>query len=594
MGGGPIPEEIIAEVLSRCSIVDVLGEHLQLRKTGNGYQALCPFHADSKPSFYVNESKGFFHCFGCGAGGNVFHFLMRARGMGFPEAVRFVAARVGVEIPDRALSQEERALRRERALLLEVNRAAADFFRSHLLGNKGAEARAYLKGRGISTQTQEIFGLGLAPSGWRGLLDHLKTKGEHFLSKAQTLGLLIRGKDGSLYDRFRGRIVFPIQEEDSSVVGFGARALGPEEPKYLNSPESPLFSKGRCLYGLHMARPIIRERDETVLVEGYMDLLALYQAGIRNAVATLGTSLTRQHLMRLKRYSSNLICVFDGDEAGSRATMRAVDLCLDLGVWGKVLRLPPEHDPDSFLKEKGEVELLKSLERAIPLMDFLVEKTQERFAQGGIEGKRKALQELLPKLRRLQDPILRDHYVALVAGRLGVSEARLEQLLREGKDEPLHLKVDMASSAGKPPASEKLLIQCLLSDPSLARGLDQGILKEMQDEQLRELAGLIWERVKREGALNDVSELFSCLESNKAGELLAELMSALNEVGDNPHRVCSDCMKDLKRRSLDRQIKHLAEMISQARECSDIHRLNELEMQRASLVLEKKRLGLSA
>lgn len=594
MGGGPIPQEIIAEVLSRCSIVEVLGEHLQLRKAGSGYQALCPFHADSKPSFYINDSKGFFHCFGCGAGGNVFHFLMRVKGMGFPEAVRFVAARVGVEVPQRALSQEERALRQERALLLEVNRVAADFFRSQLLGQQGAEARAYLKGRGISPQTQEAFGLGLAPKGWRGLRDHLKAKGGHFLSKAQALGLLVKGREGSLYDRFRGRIVFPIQEEDGSVVGFGARALGAEEPKYLNSPESPVFSKGRCLYGLHMARPMIRQRDEVVLVEGYMDLLALYQAGIRNAVATLGTSLTRQHLVRLKRYSSNLLCVFDGDEAGARATMRAVDLCLDLGVWGKVLRLPSEHDPDSFLREKGDAGFLKSLEGAVPLMDFLVEKTQERFSDKGIEGKRKALQELLPRLRRLGDPILRDHYVAFVAGRLGISEARLEQLLREEKQEPSRLGMEMANSPAKPAASEKFLIQCLLLDPSLARGLDRGILKEMQDGQLRELGELIWERLEREDAVENLSELFSCLESTESAELLAELMSALEEVGDDPQRVCQDCLKDLRRRSLDRQIKDLARMISQARERSDTRRLSELEMQKASLVLEKKRLGFSA
>jgi len=594
LGAGPIPEEIISEVLSRCSIAEVLGEHLQLRKVGNGYQALCPFHADSKPSFYVNESKGFFHCFGCGAGGNVFHFLMRARGMGFPEAVRFVAARVGVEIPERALSQEEKALRREKALLLEVNRVAAEFFRSHLLGSEGAEARTYLENRGVSPQTQQIFGLGLAPRGWRGLRDHLKARGEQLVSKAQSLGLLVKGKDGSLYDRFRHRIMFPIQEEDGSVVGFGGRALDSEEPKYLNSPESPLFSKGRCLYGLHIARGMIRERDEAVLVEGYLDLLALYQAGIRNAVATMGTSLTRQHLMRLKRYSSNLLCVFDGDEAGAKATMRAVDLCLDLGVWGKVLRLPPEHDPDSFLREKGEAELLESLKGSVSLMDFLVQKTTEHFAQGGIEGKRKALQELLPRLRRLHDPILRDHYVTVVAGKLGISEARLEQILRDGKEEPSHSRMEFAKPSGKPPASERLLIQCLLLDPSLARGLDRGILREMQDERLRELAGLIWERVEREGVPRNLSELFSCLESAEAGEVLAELMSALEEVGDNPQKVCSDCVRDLRRRSLDRQLKDLAGLISQARQCSDTHRLSQLEMQRASLVLEKKRLGLSA
>ncbi len=594
LAGGPIPEEIITEVLSRCNIVDVVGEYLQLRKVGNGYQALCPFHSDAKPSFYVSESKGFFHCFGCGAGGNVFHFLMRARGMSFPEAVRAVASRVGVGVPEKELSQEEKELRRERNLLLDVNKEAASFFRAQLLGSQGGKARAYLEQRGISSQTQELFALGWAPVGWRGLLEHLKPKGEQFIKKAHALGLLVEAKDGSFYDRFRGRIVFPIQEEDGSVVGFGARALGSEEPKYLNSPESPLFSKGRCLYGLQMARPVIRQRDEAILVEGYMDLLAIYQAGIRNAVATLGTSLTREHLMRLRRYSANLICVFDGDEAGERATMRAVDLCLDMGVWGKVLRLPQDEDPDSYVKKKGKEGFLRALDGAVSLMDFLVTKTQARYSGKGIEGKKKALEELIPRLRRLKDPILRDHYIAFVANALGVSELRVEELLREDGGIGARKTVEPTSSWEKFPTSEKLLVQCLLSDPSLAKGLDQVILKEMQNDQLRELARLIWERVERKGVPADPSELFSCLESSQAGELLAQLISGLEEVGENPQRVCQDCLKDLRRRSLDRQIKDLAGMISRARQSSDSHKLTELEGRRARLVLEKKRLGLPA
>jgi len=572
-----------------------VGEHLQLRKVGNGYQALCPFHTDSKPSFYVNESRGFFHCFGCGAGGNVFHFLMRARGMGFPEAVRFVAARVGVQVPERPLSPQEQSLRQERSRLLEVNKEAAEFFRSHLLGGQGAGARAYLEGRGLSPQTQELFGLGLAPAGWRGLRDHLNARGGQWVSRAQTLGLLVQGRDGSLYDRFRARIVFPIQEEDGSVVGFGARALGSEEPKYLNSPESPLFSKGRCLYGLQVARPFIREKDQAIVVEGYMDLLALHQAGIRNAVATLGTSLTREHVLRLRRYSGNLLCVFDGDEAGERATMRAVDICLEAGVWGKVLRLPPQHDPDSYVRERGGQELLKALDGAIPMMDFIVQKTVERFKAEGIEGKRKALQELVPRLKRLEDSILRDHYVALVASRLGISETRVEEHLRGGgRMDPVPAGIGLSRPSQKAPVAEKLLVQCLLSEPSLARGLDEGILKEMQDARLRDLARLLWEGAARETTVRDVAELLSCLDSPQTAEALADLMAGLDEVGESPHRVCEDCLRDLRRRSLERQIRDLTGMIAQARQGSDEGRLGELEALRARLVLEKKRLGVSA
>ena len=248
---GPIPEEIIADILSRASIVEVIGEHLQLRKIGNGYQGLCPFHTDSKPSFYVNEARQFFHCFGCGAGGNVFHFLMRSRGMTFPEAVRSVADRVGVRIPERELSPGERQKRDERSILLELNELAASFFRQTLRGPAGGEARGYLQRRGLTREIEESFGLGFAPVGWRGLVDHLRG-GSASLSQAESAGLIIRGKDGGYYDRFRGRLVFPIHDETGRVIGFGARTLGEDLPKYINSPESPVFSKGKNLYGLHM------------------------------------------------------------------------------------------------------------------------------------------------------------------------------------------------------------------------------------------------------------------------------------------------------------------------------------------------------
>lgn len=591
--GGPIPEEIIAEVLSRCNIVDVLGEHLQLRKVGNGYQALCPFHTDSKPSLYVNEARGFFHCFGCGAGGNVFHFLMKMRGMGFPEAVRFVAARVGVAVPEGPLSPQQQRRRQERASLLEVNREAAEFFRRHLLGPQGAEARKYLWRRGISEKIQEAFGLGLAPAGWGGLLEHLRRKGAQWVSRAETLGLLVRGREGSIYDRFRGRIVFPIQQEDGAVVGFGARALGSEEPKYLNSPESPLFSKGRCLYGLHMARPAIREMDRAILVEGYMDVLALHQAGFCNAVGTLGTSLTREHLLSLRRYSPNLVCVFDGDKAGERATLRAMDLCLEAGVWGKVLRLPPEHDPDSFVRERGKEEMDRALDGAIPLMDFFVQKVLERFGESGIEGKSKAVQELLPRLRRLKDPIVQDHYVGLVARRLGVAEGRLEELLRRPQPEHVPTRVEPRSTTRGMPTAERFLIQCLLRDPSLARGLPEDILEEMEDVRLRGLARVFWESAGQ-AAVVDAAELQARVQDPEAGQVLAELMAGLDEVGEDPDRVCEDCLRDLRRRSLDRRIRELARMIAHARHESNAQQLTDLEVERARLVLEKKRLGLSA
>lgn len=591
--GRPIPEDVIAEVLSRCSIVEILSEHLQLKRVGSGYQALCPFHADSKPSLYVNEVKGFFHCFGCGTGGNALHFLMKIRGMDFPEAVRFLASRVGVVVPEGQLSPKEQRLREDRAFLVEVNRVAASFFRRNLLGPQGEAGRKYLRDRGISERTQEIFQLGMAPRDWGGLLEHLRSKGQQWVSKAETLGLLVKGRGGSLYDRFRGRIVFPIQEESGEILGFGARALGSEEPKYLNSPESPLFSKSRCLYGLHLARGSIRELDEALVVEGYMDVLALHQAGISNAVGTLGTSLTKEHLLRLRRHSSNVVCLFDGDAAGERATLRAVDLCLEVGVWGRVIRLPAEHDPDSFLRKRGLEEMRRALEAAIPLMDFYVQKTVEKYKGADIQGKSLAVGEILHRLRRLKDPIVREHYVGVVARSVGLDQARLEELLRRHDRDPLPAKKDREAGPGAPRTVERLLVQCLLRDLSLVTALREDILEEMEDVRLRGLAAKLWELGGERDSV-DAQRLHALVQDPEEARLLAELLAGVEEVGEDPDKVCEDCIRNLRRRSLDRRIGELGRLIHEARHAREAHRLEALEAERALLVVEKKRLGMSA
>ncbi len=330
---GAIPEETIAEILRRADIAEVIGEHVALRKVGTGYQGLCPFHPDSKPSFHVNGVRQFFHCFGCGAGGNVFHFLMRLHHLTFPEAVRKIAARYGLALPEGESSPEEKRRKDQRDSLLEANDLAAKFFRRFLLGPEGEQARLYLDTRRISRETQEAFGIGLAPQGWRGLVDHLR-RSAFPLSAAEDAGLVIRRKEGGHYDRFRGRLIFPIHDEGGRVIGFGGRALTDETPKYINSPDSAVFSKGKNLYGLNLARGAIRDLDSVVVVEGYTDLLALYQAGIRNVVATLGTALTSDHLHTLKRYTDSVIHVFDGDEAGERATVRALTCASSWGSGG--------------------------------------------------------------------------------------------------------------------------------------------------------------------------------------------------------------------------------------------------------------------
>jgi DNA primase len=586
---GPIPEEILSEILSRASIVDVIGEHLPLRKVGNGFQGVCPFHADSKPSFHVNETRQFFHCFGCGAGGNVYHFLMRMHHMTFPEAVRHLAGRYGVELPERPQSPEEKRRRAEREGLFEVNELGAAFFRSSLNGSQGEAARRYLEGRGISPETTEMFDLGYAPPGWHGLVDHLK-RASVDLRSAERAGLIIPRKSKGYYDRFRDRLIFPIHDEAGRNVGFGGRTLGEDLPKYINSPDSPLFAKKRNLYGLHRARHAIRAADTAVVVEGYTDLLALHQYGVGFAVATLGTALTLDHLRTLKRHTSNIVHVFDADEAGERATLRAVDLCLDGGVWARVLRLPPGHDPDTYVREKGGEAFQDELRRAVPLLEFWIQRLTERHDIDALEGKIRVLDEMVPRLRRLGNKVAVDHYAAMTAERLGIAESRIHEMLDRGakarRQRPIELEAEDEHR------TEKLLLEAVLKEPALGRCLREEILEEFQSRSLRELGAMLAAWCERGEA--DLRKLETMAQAPELAKVLADMLAHLDEVQVDPDKICEDCLKHLKGKGLERRIRLLDQEISQARHQSDEARLRALEEQKIDLVQQKARLRMSS
>jgi DNA primase len=585
---GPIPEEIIADILRRTNIVDVIGEHLPLRKMGSGYQGLCPFHTDSKPSFNVNAARQFFHCFGCGAGGNAYHFLMRMHQMTFPEAVRLLAARSGIDLPERTLTPEERRKSAEREELLEINEKAAEFFRNSLTGPEGREARAYLENRGIPAAMQEAFGLGFAPAGWEGLVGHLRSFSVP-LPKADHAGLVIRRKEGGYYDRFRGRTIFPIHDEAGRVVGFGGRSLGDDLPKYINSPDSPIFAKRRNVYGLHKAKGAIREMDEVVVVEGYTDLLALHQFGVCHSVATLGTALTADHLRILRRFSSNVIHLFDSDEAGERATVRAVDLCLDAGVWGRVLRFPKGHDPDSYVREVGGEALGKELKKSSPLLDYWIGKTISQGDVSRLDSKLQMLEEILPKIRKLRHQVAVDHYVSLIAESLRISEERIREMLRTGVRKAK--KSSEESAPDDAHQAERLLLLSVLKDPSLAKCLQMDVLERFQNPAARALGDHI-ARCAETGEFE-----LRCLEARvqepEMAEALASLLTRLEEVRD-PERVCEDCLKHLRRKGIDREIQTLEERIVKARSQMNEERVRALQEEKAALVLQKARMRMSA
>jgi len=432
-----IPDDQVEEVRSRADIVEVIGEFVALKKAGREYKANCPFHEEGTPSFYVVPDKGFYKCFGCGKSGDVFSFVMERQGMDFVEAVKHVAARSGVEVREVVRGREEEDPHRA---FHEVNAFARDWFRAQLVDPAvGARARAYLESRGVGADVAERFGLGWAPDEWRALRDACATHGleEDVLLE---VGLLGRSeKSGEPYDRFRGRIIFPIEALNGRVIAFGGRVIGKDAkdaPKYLNSPESPVFQKGHHLYGLSWARHAIRREEKALLVEGYMDVVSLAAHGFENVVAPLGTALTHEQAKLLSRYCTRVLVLFDSDAAGLKATFRAGDVLLEEALHPAVVTLPPGEDPDTLVRGRGDQALQGHIDDALDVLDRKLQILDGKGYFSSIERTRAALDRLLPTIRAAADPALRDIYVTRVAERTGVRRETLEAEIQRSRSRP--------------------------------------------------------------------------------------------------------------------------------------------------------------
>ena len=420
-----IPQSFIQELLTRVDVVDVVGKAVKLRKAGANYQGLCPFHNEKTPSFSVSPTKQFYHCFGCGAHGSAISFLMEHHGLGFVEAVHELARDVGLTVPEDHSREGAEAARKasQQLALSQWLDQAARYYRSRL--KETPAAISYLKERGVTGETARHFGLGYAPAGWRNLEGVLP---DYAAEDAVRAGLVIASDDGKRYDRFRERIMFPIRNPRGQVIGFGGRVLGQGEPKYLNSPEGPLFSKGHELYGLFEAREGIRASGRVLVVEGYMDVVMLHQHGCQYAVATLGTATTAMHLGKLLRLADRVVFSFDGDAAGRRAAWRALENALPLLSDTKQLDflfLPPEHDPDSFVRAEGLEAFEACVRDALPLSSFLLKELAQRADITTPEGRARMQAELKPLVQQMPDIALRTQILVDMAGRLGLPTEEL-------------------------------------------------------------------------------------------------------------------------------------------------------------------------
>lgn len=536
---GRIPDDTIQAIRDRVSIVEVISAHVALKKAGRNHLGLCPFHTEKTPSFTVNEERGLFHCFGCGAGGTVFTFVMRMERLDFPETVASLARRAGIALPERRDSSPGA---QHRDQLFAINQFAKDFFR-HMLGRpEGEGARRYLVKRGVSAEIAERFGVGVAPASGTALVRAL-TNRRFDLKLAAELGLAGRSQDGRAYDRFRGRLMFPIRQGDGRVIGFGGRILDGEGPKYLNSPESPLFRKGEGVYGLFEARQAIRDADRVIIVEGYLDALALVQAGIAHTVATLGTALTVAQLRLLRRFSTNVVAFFDGDAAGQKAAERAFALCAEAGVWAHGAFLPDGFDPDTFVRQRGVDATNALLTGAIPLADFFLTRINPG-AQAPVPARARAAAEVARILALIKDPFEYDLLVRQAADRLGVGE----QTLRRGQTVSVR-----PTEAPRPPAKvalmpaeEALLVETMALDQEVAEWARQrAVIEQFRNAELAEAGALIAQAWADGRAPADIVD---SLPAALATRITAGLLGQGPVATEDRMRIAMDCAEKIERR----------------------------------------------
>ena len=455
-----IPESFIQELLHRIDIVDLVDGYVPLKKAGANFSACCPFHNEKTPSFTVSPTKQFYHCFGCGAHGTAISFLMEYSGLGFIDAVKELAGRVGLQVPEDEGRRSHDGPKF--ASLTDLMMRAAKYYYEQL--KHSDRAIGYLKGRGLSGEIAQKFGIGYAPDGWQNLGAAFD---DYTQSELQAVGLVIKNEQGRLYDRFRDRVMFPIMNPKGEVIAFGGRVLGEGEPKYLNSPETPLFEKGRELFGLPQARAALREKNTAIVVEGYMDVVALAQHGVGNAVATLGTATTATHVQKLLRQVDRVVFCFDGDNAGRKAAWRALENSLEALPDQKSIGfvfLPDPEDPDSFVRSRGKEAFERLIEEAMPLSEFLLRELAARCDMTSAEGRARLVSEAKPLLGRLQTPLLRLQLVKRLAEASGFSQQEVERLC----DLRPVVRPAPAKAPRRAPSLLRPLLRMLLHKPELA------------------------------------------------------------------------------------------------------------------------------
>ncbi len=579
-----IPDELVEEIRSANDIVDVISERIPVKRAGRNYRALCPFHQEKTPSFNINPERQIYHCFGCGAGGNVITFLMEHDKMGFLDAVRELADRAGIRLPTRGGADGSEA----DDPIYRANEMALGYFRRSLREGSGSAARAFIRDRGLSEEVVETFALGHAPAGWDGLL---KAAGQAGFrpSVLEEAGLVVARDSGGHYDRFRDRFIFPLLASPGRAVGFGGRSLGDQEPKYLNSPETRVYHKGRFLYGLAEARSAIRLGREVILVEGYMDLLTLHGAGFRNVVASSGTALTPDQAKVIARYADKVFVAYDGDAAGIAAATRAAETLVRLGLKVRVASFPDGADPDSLLHEAGPDALRERLSSALDFIDFLVETSPTEST----EEREATARRLIDIVARVEDPLVADLMLEKVATALSIRRAAVARacaVRREGGEEqhrrPSTGRDDAPAIEGAEFTAQKGLLSLLVAGGREA-GRIRGELEpsDFSDPVARSVAERVWTAIDAV----DVAALLTAIESPDEARLLTEL-AVLPPPGRDGARLCDDYIRTIERSRIGERIRSLDLAIQTAEMTESDDRLLVLAAERQDLARRLREL----
>lgn len=586
------PDEVIEEVRSSNNIVDIIGGYVRLQKKGSSYFGLCPFHNEKSPSFSVSPNKQMYYCFGCGAGGNVFTFIMEYENQTFPEAVKILADRAGIALPEAELTEEQKRERNKRQLLLEINKTAANYFYYQLNGDQGQQAREYLENRRLSKETQIHFGLGYASKYSNDLYLYLKKKGYQDQILKET-GLLTYDEKRGAHDKFWNRVMFPIMDVNNRVIGFGGRVMGDGTPKYLNSPETMLFDKSRNLYGLNYART--SRKPYMIICEGYMDVIAMHQAGFTNAVASLGTAFTAQHSVLLKRYTQEVRLAYDSDGAGQKAALRAIPILKSAGINVRVIHMDPYKDPDEFIKNLGTEAFQERIDAAESSFMFEISVLEKNYKQSDPEGRASFMKAMARRLLEFPQELERNIYIDAIAGRYGIASEELKRMVnsfgasmsreqveaaiyqqQEREEIPAKKRVEKEDSVL---TAQKFFLTWLIEEPSIYDKTKDYINEDDFVEPLyHHVAALVFEELRATGQVMP-ARILNQFEDVEEQKTAASLFNTRLKTDDDPavrEKALNETVKRIKKNSLElksRSVREIADLQKIIKEKAQLQKL---------------------